>query len=202
MTNNNSFNGGYNIGSGNSAGGNQTINITHPQDKQPVAGYNVEPIWRSPITMAVLTWISFIPTVGGLVSGFKVFEPLISIFSQSDNSVSISDNSIYVILFGICLIVLILVLGLRGITKNQTRYPLVFNYAISGVGSKLTLEKIRANCPICNGKMKFFNKPIASRDILYSDGKIKTEVTKRTPALQCKRNSEHWFEVDPAEHKI
>ena len=41
MTNNSSFNGGHNIGSGNSAGGNQTINIINPQDEQVVAEYNI-----------------------------------------------------------------------------------------------------------------------------------------------------------------
>lgn len=55
MTNNNSFNGGHNIGSGNSAGRDQIINITNSQAEQPVAKYDVEPIWRSPITMAVLS---------------------------------------------------------------------------------------------------------------------------------------------------
>ncbi|MCC9857238.1 hypothetical protein HK170_07125, partial [Streptococcus agalactiae] len=67
MTNNNSFNGGHNIGSGNSAGRDQIINITNSQAEQPVAKYDVEPIWRSPITMAVLSWIGFFTSIGSLL---------------------------------------------------------------------------------------------------------------------------------------
>lgn len=68
---------------------------------------------------------------------------------------------------------------------------------------RLHIEKIHIEkCPICGGKMKYFNKPVEWIDVLNSDGKIKREVTKRVPALQCKRNSEHWYRVDPAEDKL
>ncbi|WP_216664728.1 hypothetical protein [Bacillus sp. WMMC1349] len=50
--------------------------------------------------------------------------------------------------------------------------------------------------------MKYYNKPVKWVDKYYSDGKIKREVTRRTPALECKRNVEHWYEIDPAEDKI
>ena len=50
--------------------------------------------------------------------------------------------------------------------------------------------------------MKYFNKAIKWRDITYSDGRTKREVIKRVPALQCKRNSDHWFEVDPAAERL
>lgn len=54
----------------------------------------------------------------------------------------------------------------------------------------------------CGGKMKYYNKPIEWREILRSDGSIKREVTKRIPVLECKRNAEHWYSVDPAGDKI
>ena len=49
--------------------------------------------------------------------------------------------------------------------------------------------------------MKYYNKPIEWREY-YVDGKRKREVVKRVPALECRRNNEHWFEVDPAEERI
>lgn len=77
----------------------------------------------------------------------------------------------------------ILFFSLRRITKNQTRHPLLFNYAISGYGRRLTLEKIHIEkCPQCGGKMKYYNKPVEWIDKHYSDGKSKREVTKR---IQC-----------------
>ena len=43
------------------------------------------------------------------------------------------------------------------------------------------------------GKMKYYNKPIECRH-----GKI----TKAIPALECLRNHEHWYKVEPAEDRI
>ena len=100
-------------------------------------------------------------------------------------------------------ILFVLVLCLRSITKKETRHPLFFNYAISGLGRKITIEKIRIDkCPICGGTMKYFNKAVKWRNITYSDGRTKREVIKKVPALQCKRNSDHWYEVDPAADKL
>ncbi|MDI5946385.1 hypothetical protein [Streptococcus equi] len=92
---------------------------------------------------------------------------------------------------------------MRSITKKETRHPLFFNYAISGLRRKITIEKIHIDkCPICGGTMKYFNKAVEWRDITYSDGRKKHEVIKKVPALQCKRNSEHWFKVDPAADRV
>lgn len=114
-----------------------------------------------------------------------------------------TNNSIYLVIFALIMLVLMMILWLRNITKKETRHPLLFNYAISGLGRKITIEKIQIDkCPKCGGEMKYFNKAIKWRDITYSDGRTKREVIKRVPALQCKRNSDHWFEVDPAAEKL
>lgn len=52
------------------------------------------------------------------------------------------------------------------------------------------------------GKMKYYNKPVEWREILRSDGSTKREVTKRIPVLECRRNAEHWYAVDPAEDRV
>lgn len=97
----------------------------------------------------------------------------------------------------------IIIFYLRSITSKETRQPLMFNYALSGIGNRLSVEKVEvAACPICNGKMKYYNKPIAWDREIAPNGKEKLIVTERVPALECKRNSKHWFEVDPAEDKI
>ena len=73
----------------------------------------------------------------------------------------------------------------------------------SGYGNRLTIEKIHIEgCPQCGGKMKYYNKPVEWREILRSDGSMKREVTKRIPVLECKRNAEHWYAVDPAEDEV
>lgn len=133
---------------------------------------------------------------------YKMFEPIINLITNKSIKVDLNNN-IYVIIFAVIFILFVLVLCLRSITKKETRHPLFFNYAISGLGRKITIEKIRIDkCPICGGTMKYFNKAVECRDITYSDGRTKREVTKKVPALQCKRNSDHWYEVDPAADKL
>lgn len=89
------------------------------------------------------------------------------------------------------------------IAKKQTRHPLILNYAINGFGKKITIEKMHiGDCPICSGEMKYYNKPIEWREITFSDGKTKREITKRIPVFECKRNPDHFFFVDPAEEKL
>lgn len=164
---------------------------TNDRQEEKQATYEVEPLWRSPITMGILTWIGVIPLI------FDVL-PIMKIVNSFTNGETLEVG--YMIFFLVLLLISMFVFSLRSITKKQTRHPLAFNLAINGLGKKITIEKIRAKCPICKGKMKYYNKPIETNETLYSDGKIKTEVTKKTPALECKRNREHWWEVDVAEN--
>ena len=178
----NIFNGPTNIVAGN--------DYSREAKEDKVASYTPEPVWRSPITMAMLSWMGFIISLlGHLITNKRVKVDL--------------NNNIYVIIFAVIFILFVLVLHLRSITKKETRHPLFFNYAISGLGRKITIEKIRIDkCPICGGTMKYFNKAVEWRNITYSDGRTKREVIKKVPALQCKRNSDHWCEVDPAGDKL
>ena len=180
------------------------VNIQINQDRpEKVATYEPEPIWRSPITMAVLSWLGFFSSLGSIFSLFKVFEPVLRWFNNSKKEMTIGVNQSYTFIFIGILLVTIIIFSLRTITSRQTRHPLIFNYALSGVGKRLTLEKINVNnCPICNGKMKYYNKPIAWDIVRDSNGKENRIVTERVPALECKRNSKHWAEVDPAEDEV
>lgn len=190
----NIFNGPTNIVAGN--------NYSKEAEEDKVASYTPEPVWRSPITMAMLSWMGFIISLIGLFPMYKMFEPIINLITNKSIKLDLNNN-IYVIIFSVIFILFVLVLCLRSITKKETRHPLFFNYAISGLGRKITIEKIRIDkCPICGGAMKYFNKAVEFRDITYSDGRTKREVTKKVPALQCERNSDHWYEVDPAADKL
>ena len=190
----NIFNGPTNIAAGN--------NYYKEAEEDKVASYTPEPVWRSPITMAMLSWMGFIISLIGLFPMYKMLEPIINLITNKSIKVDLNNN-IYVIIFAVIFILFVLVLHLRSITKKETRHPLFFNYAISGLGRKITIEKIRIDkCPICGGTMKYFNKAVEWRNITYSDGRTKREVIKKVPALQCKRNSDHWCEVDPAGDKL
>ena len=190
----NIFNGPTNIVAGN--------NYSKKDEENKVASYTPEPVWRSPITMAILSWIGLIISLIGLFPMYKIFEPVINLITNKNIKVD-SSNSIYFIISSVIFIFFVLVMRLRSITKKETRHPLFFNYAISGLGRKITIEKIHIDkCPICGGTMKYFNKAVEWRDITYSDGRTKRKATKKVPALQCKRNLDHCFEVDPAADRV
>ena len=190
----NVFNGPTNIVAGD--------NYSKKDEEDKVATYTPEPIWRSPITMAILSWVGLILSLIELFPLYKIFEPIISLMTNKRIKTDLNNN-IYVIIFAVIFIFFVLTMCLRSITKKETRNPLFFDYAISGLGRRITIEKIHIDkCPICGGTMKYFNKAVEWEDRKYSDGGTKREVIKKVPALQCKRNSNHWFEVDPAEDRV
>jgi hypothetical protein len=183
------------------------ININSNIDrnsKTEIATYSPEPIWRSPITLASLTWISFFITLGSIFPLYKVIiEPIQILLGYSKQNLQDLNNQLYFWLSLFCIISFSIIFTLRGITKYQTRYPLIYNYAISGLGHKITLEKVTMSfCPQCGGEMRYYNKPIEWIDMHYSNGHTRRKVTKTAPALECKRNREHWYRVDPAEDRV
>lgn len=170
---------------------------------QEIAKYTPEPIWRSPFTLAILSWISVIIGILGLIPVSKILQNALSVLKGNLQAVSDFPVQAYSIIFVILSFLFILFFSLRRIAKKQIRVPLILNYAISGYERRLTLEKIHiAECPKCGGKMKYYNKPVEWIDKHYSDGRTKREVTKRIPVLECKRNHEHCYVVDPAEDKV
>lgn len=203
VTNNqNNFNGTTNFNGPVQFAGGDIINKTSAS-RQDEAKYTPEPKWRSPFTLAALSWISVIIGILGLFPVGKILANALSLLKGNVETALDFPVQTYSVIFIIFALLFILFFSLRRIAKKQIRVPLILNYAISGYGRRITLEKIHIDeCPRCGGKMKYYNKPIEWVDKYYSDGKTKREVTKRIPALECKRNSEHWYEVDPAEDKV
>jgi len=200
MGNKNVFEGDVKIGKNAQIAGGDIYNVNvHNsekdfRDKKPE--YTPEPVWRSPFTLAVLSWIS-------VITGILSLLPVGAMIKNSMNGFQSQDARVHLILFVIFEMLFLFFMTLRRIAKKQTRYPLRFNYAISGYGERLTLEKIHTGkCPQCGGKMRYYNKPVEWVDKYYSNGKSKREVTKRCPALECQRNAEHCYWIDPADDRV
>ena len=208
MANKDSFNGGTNIGVGNTAGGDiyaagRDVYIQKNDEKKPVAKSKAKVIWKTPLTKSVLSLSGILGSVASAFTIFKGIEPLINWFRNSNTGQFKGINEKFLFIFLGIFLLTIIIFYLRSITSKETRHPLMFNYALSGIGNRLSIEKVEvAACPICNGKMKYYNKPIEWDRIRDSNGKEKRIVIERVPALECKRNSKHWFEVDPAEDKV
>lgn len=137
----------------------------------------------------------------GLIPLWKVLEPPISMLGSGLSGVPERNTQLlWMVFFLVAVLITGLSVGLRRIAKSQVRKPLIFGWAVSGAGRRITFEKIRADrCPKCGGKMKYLNKATKWIDHRDANGRTRREVTERVPALECKRNAKHWYEVDPAE---
>ena len=72
----NIFNGPTNILAGN--------NYSKEAEEDKVVLYTPEPVWRSPITMAILSWMGFILSLIELFQMYKIFEPLINLITNKN----------------------------------------------------------------------------------------------------------------------
>lgn len=202
IKNQNNFNGTTNFNGPVQFAGGDILNETSIP-KQVEATYTPEPKWRSPFTLAVLSWISVIIGILSLIPISKIFENALNSLRGNWQTVSDFPIQVYLIAFITLVFLFVIFFNLRKIVKKQIRVPLVLNYALSGHDGQLVLEKIHiSKCPQCGGKMKYYNKPVEWIDKYYGNGKTKREVTKRIPVLECTRNSEHCYKVDPAEDKV
>ncbi len=196
----NNFNGAINV-NGDLQIASGDINNNNLEDSNLKVDYTVEPVWRSPITIAVLTWLSLGLTICGLLPIGIIAENVIMFFSGGTSK--FENLNLYYMIFTFNMVLLIGILNLRDIVKKEVRKPIKNNLAINGYGKRITIEKIHpAKCPFCGGNMKYYNKPIDYIDKLTSEGKLKREVSKRSPALACLRNSEHFIILDPTDSEI
>lgn len=202
MGNKNVFEGDVKIGKNAQIAGGDIYNVDiHNNEDGSRARkpeYKAEPVWRSPFTLAVLSWISVITGILSLLPVGGMIKNIINMIQTMDIP-DRHDAEVHFILFVIFGTLFMFFMSLRRIAKRETRHPLRVNYAISGYGKRITIEKIHIEkCPKCGGEMKYYNKPIWE----YNETSKKDEVVKRIPGFECKRNSKHWYEVDPAEDKI
>lgn len=165
------------------------------------ATYEAVPKWRSPFTQGVLSWLGLLLGVAGVFPLWKLVEPILSLFIEGIDASTLEPwQGGWIWVFIAVILVFGIVMSLCRLTKYQLRRPLFLGWALSGVGHRITLEKIRAGaCPQCGGVMRYYNKPTEWTDYVYTNGKKRREVTERVPALECRRNPRHWYEVDPAE---
>lgn len=158
--------------------------------------YEVIPKWRSPLTQARLSWIG---AITGILSFFPLLGYLIPFFQFILNSVpDTTMNFLTLIAFIALIMIAIFAFRLRDLTTKQLRFPIVSGWAISGHGHRITIERIKpGKCPQCDGTMRYYYKPTDWEYVTTPNGYRKKKVTKRTPMLECCRNSDHYYPVDP-----
>lgn len=181
------------------AGRDVVVNPREPEP--PTASYEAVPVWRSPLTLGLLSWLGLILGVLGVVPIWQILRPAVGLIAGGGDQQPPAFGSFVWSWFLLIIVALLgIVIGLRRTAKTETRWPLFLGWAVSGAGRRISLEKISAGrCPLCQGDLKYFRKATAWVDHIDVGGRRRREVTQRVPALECKRNPSHWFEIDPAE---
>ncbi|UNU72642.1 hypothetical protein LU293_05855 [Moraxella nasovis] len=159
------------------------------------ATYDAQPLWRSPFTLATLTWLSVPSSILAILS-------IIALIFESIYKTGIGY---YIFIPVLIFIPFFLFLAwLKNIAEKQIRLPTwLKGYAINGFGKVIAVEKIIANpCPICGGEMIYHNRLVDYDEIYYSNGTSKKINKKYRPYLTCTRNFEHAYEIDKAEQRL
>lgn len=159
---------------------------------EPTAEYHVKWSWRSPLTLAILTWVSAALGVLSVVAGWQGFSPLFSAIGSGLPPEPTSPG--WVIAFFVVVLMLMIVLALRGVAKHRTQHfsPLPWLPTLTGWGGRIGLARLQGKCPIDGGKLRFYDKP--SKWIDYSNGRQK--VTERRMVAECVKNGDHCWLVD------
>lgn len=174
------------------AGGNIHIG----EDKPESAGqYDAKWSWRSPVTMGILTWISVALGVLGVVAGWQGIAPLFESLTDNGPTLFEAPKPGWLITFGVAFLLLVVVLGLRKVTKHRTQHfsPISWLPALTGWGGRVGLARFTGDCSICGGSLKFYDKP--TQWIVNLETR-KRKVTERRMAAECVNNEEHCWTID------
>ncbi len=144
--------------------------------------------------MAALTWISVGLGALGVVAGWQGLKPLFSALSGGGLPSS-GPSTIWTLGLAAILLCLVGVLSLRRITKHRTQHFFSASWlpAVTGWGGQVGLARLGGQCPICDGKLRFYDKPMRWVDNVEAG---RRKVTQRAMAAECVKNSDHWWPVD------
>lgn len=176
-----------------------------PAGKSPE--YQTKWSWQSPFTQASLAWISAIVGLLALAQGYGFVAPLVSgpqdYLANSQGGISWN----FILLIGMLATgtVFAIAMSMRSIVKNRLRKfanSRLLPAALS-LDGKFALAYFQGKCSICGGRLRFYNKPIAWRDVTKPNGDTKRVVAEREMAAECVRNQKrHWWYVDSAEERV
>lgn len=169
--------------------------IFYPQggssNTKDVPEYEVKWSWRSPLTLAVLTWVSVVLGVLSLGSVYKVFEPLVSgLLDGAGFDAASSAQPIWIYVFIGIILLFAIAMILRRIASNETQHLSRFSFlpAITGWGRRIGFARLKGRC-VCGGKLRFYSKAVGFSPPDPQTGKQR--VTEREMTAECVRDPRH-----------
>lgn len=161
--------------------------------QEPVAKYQPKWSWQSPLTLAMLTWISVGLGVLGVIAGWQGLTPF---FESLGHGLQMErPQTGWMIAFIVVFLLLVFVILLRGVAKNRTQHfsPLSWFPTLTGWGGRIGFARLQGTCPVCSGRLKFYDKPTKWLTFLETG---RRKVTERRMAAECVKNEDHWWPVD------
>ena len=97
----------------------EILSIISRKRSKKTANYDPEPKWRSPFTLAVLTWISTIIAIVGIFPFAKIVKSIVCFFrGMNGNTISL-DMQKYSIIFIIFVFLFLIFLHLEELLKSK-----------------------------------------------------------------------------------
>ncbi|WP_159621109.1 hypothetical protein [Ruania rhizosphaerae] len=198
---------GGSVGGIFNGGNNGTIVVNPGAPENPVQPYSARVVMNLPTQGALATTAAVI-TIVTFSTGWRSLTPLIQVVNGLREGRDLlppapGDSQTYWLLaLFVCIVALVAVFaGLRHV-RNQTFQPprLSTLPALAGVTDKrsrkrLALVRFSGNCIICNGQLRFYDKPVEWHDEVIN-GRRKRIIDRREPAAECKKNPKHWYPMD------
>lgn len=126
---------------------------------EPVAECHVKWSWRSPLTLAVLTWVSVLLGAFGLVAGWQGLLPIVDL----PNGGSLKQPSMaWIYVFVGAVLLFVFSVELQGIAKRRTQHLPSVSWlpAVTGWGGRVGIAKLEGACPRDGAALRFYDKPV------------------------------------------
>lgn len=189
-------------------GANNGQIITGPP-APPTQPYSVKRRRLLPVTERGL---NFAASIVGLLGAFSLWGVLKDLLRGPEASATSSgpfsgfDTAQVLPLMGLgaCALLILLLVPVRRLVKHRLlatpHVPLLPTLAgvddpVTGRG-RLAVTRLEGQCVVCSGELRFYSKPTEWHSEKTEFGFVKRVVDARQPAAECKRNPEHWSEID------
>ena len=175
--------------------------LLHASSNQEPAPYEVKWSWKSPFTQAMLGWIGVALGLVSFLAGYQAFGPNFSSLLNGEGAsleTGIAPDAAWIYVFLAAIVLLAVVIGLFRVAKNQTqRVGPSFLPVLTGWDHRLGLARFTGSCSMSRGKLRFCNKP-TQRAVNLESG-VRGKILELQMAMECVRNGDHWWRMDPAE---
>lgn len=156
--------------------------------------------WKSPLTQAVLGWVSVFLSIFSAASFYRLIR--LALGSSGDApALTAASSGVWLALFACCLVALLLALAMWRIVRLRLHAftPISFLPVATESEGHFAVAKYEGTCRTCDGKLRFYKRPVEWKSVPAFGGGTRDKVTKRVMAAECRRNPEHWWKLDPTD---